>query len=429
MNNLKDCWVRGRGRGRGSRWVAGAVGARTVATAMLTLAAIAATPGSGVASGTTRNVVYVESNNPKGNAILAYTRHADGRLTAMAGSPFATGGAGVGPSTSLGPYDSDSEIITNPDHTLLFAVNGGSDSIAVFQIAASGALTPVAGSPFASGGSNPVSLALAGNVLCVVNKDEDPNHPGRALPNYTSLRVSPHGQLSPIARSTLYDDNGSDPSQILLSPISTVGFGADFLGGAVRSFLLEPTGRLQARAILPPPAFEFADSGAPALPLGLAVHPTRPLLYVGFVTINRIGIYRYDALGGLHYLRSVPDSGKGVCWILLNKAATRMYVSNTVDPSVSVYDLTADPTEPVEIQKVFLNSAPGSNPGGYQIALDPTDRFLHVISQQFSSTSTPAANALHIFQVAGDGTVTEVPSSPTVLPVPSMTRPQGVVAF
>ncbi len=30
---------------------------------------------------------------------------------------------------------------------------------------------------------------------------------------------------------------------------------------------------------------------------------------------------------------------------------------------------------------------------------------------------------------AHDGTLTEVPSSPTLLPVPNRTRPQGVVAF
>ncbi len=376
-----------------------------------------------------KNVVYVESNDQHGNAILAYRRHADGSLTTLPGSPFKTGGTGVGPTFNLGPYDSDSEIITDPAHTFLFAVNGGSSSIAVFSIAASGALTPVAGSPFDSGGSNPVSLALRGNILCVVNKDEDPNHPGQSLPNYTSFRVTPRGALIPIPHSTVYDENGSDPSQILLSPGGQVGFGADFLGGALRSFALAPTGRLIPRAIIAPPAFEFADSGAPALPLGLAVHPTYPLLYVGFVTINRIGIYRYDALGGLHYLRSVPDSGKGVCWILLNKEATRMYTSNTVDPSISVYDLTHNPAEPVEIQKVNPNSIQGSNPGGYQIALDPTGSFFHLVTQQFAATSTSMANALHVFSVGGDGKLTEVASSPTLLPVPNLTRPQGVVAF
>ena len=39
------------------------------------------------------------------------------------------------------------------------------------------------------------------------------------------------------------------------------------------------------------------------------------------------------------------------------------------------------------------------------------------------------ANALHTFRVAADGTLTEVPSSPTILPVPNLVRPQGVAAL
>ena len=39
------------------------------------------------------------------------------------------------------------------------------------------------------------------------------------------------------------------------------------------------------------------------------------------------------------------------------------------------------------------------------------------------------ANALHVLMVADDGTLMEVPSSPTILPVPNLVRPQGVAAL
>jgi len=402
--------------------------ARSVA-ALALLAAVGPTARAVADAGGARNVVYVESNDPNGNAILAYRRDADGSLTPLPGSPFPAGGAGVTPTFNLGPFDSDQEIITDPSGALLFAVNGGSDTVAVFRIGAGGSLTPVAGSPFPSGGSNPVSLGLAGDVLCVVNKDEDPGHPGQFLPNYTTFRVSAGGRLTPIPRSTVDDENGSDPSQALVAPGGRLLFGADFLGGALRSFGISTGGRLDPRAVLGLPHSEFADTGKPPLPLGLAVHPTRPLLYVGFVTINRIGVYRYNSTGALRFLRTVADSGSGVCWLLLNRDATRLYASNTGDPSVSVYDLTADPSAPVEIQKVNLNVAAGSNPGSYQFALDPSGGFLHVVTQQNSAASTAAANALHVFKVGPDGKITEAPSSPTPLPVPNLTRPQGVVAF
>jgi 6-phosphogluconolactonase (cycloisomerase 2 family) len=369
--------------------------------------------------------VYVESDDPNGNAIFGFARHPDGSLTPLPGSPYPAGGLGITPTFNLGPFDSDQNVIVNPAHTLLFAVNGGSDTIAVFSIGANGALTHVAGSPFPSGGSNPVSVGLAGDVLCVVNQDQDPGHPGQFLPDYTSFRVSAHGRLTPIPNSTVFVDAGASPSQALISPDNRLMFSAEFLGGLLRSFQIAPNGRLFPATALPLPPAVFAGTGSPPNPLGLAVHPTKRILYVDFVTISRIGIYHYNAEGDLRFLRTVPDSGKAPCWALVNKNATRLYASNTGDHSVTVYDISHDPTEPVEIQHVVLKGT-GSN---FEFALDSTGKWLHVINQQSAPAQDVTANALNVLHVAPDGTLTEVPSSPTLLPVPNLVRPQGVAAL
>jgi 6-phosphogluconolactonase (cycloisomerase 2 family) len=268
-------------------------------------------------------------------------------------------------------------------------------------------------------------VGLADDVLCVVNQDDDPGHPGQFLPNYTSFSVSDAGALTPIERSTITVDAGAAPSQALISPSNTLVFGADFLGGILRSFAINGDGRLRMRDAQPLPPSEFAVSGAPPLPLGLAVHPTRNLLYVGFVTINRIGVYRFRDSGQLKFERSVPDSGHAVCWLTINKNATRLYASNTGDPSISVYDIGKDASEPIEIQTLKYNSTGG----GFQFALDSTGTFLHIVTQQSAPTSDETANAIHVFRVAHDGTLTEAPSSPTILPVPNLVRPQGVAAL
>ena len=52
-----------------------------------------------------------------------------------------------------------------------------------------------------------------------------------------------------------------------------------------------------------------------------------------------------------------------------------------------------------------------------------------MVTQQSAPSSDVTANAIHVFQVARDGTLTEVPSSPTLLPVPNLVRPQGVAAL
>jgi 6-phosphogluconolactonase (cycloisomerase 2 family) len=371
------------------------------------------------------DIVYVESNDPSGNAIFAFRRGIDGSLMPIQGSPFSAKGLGITPTFALGPFDSDQEIIVNPSKTLLFATNGGSDTIAVFKIHTNGALSHVKGSPFPSGGSNPVSVGLADHILCVVNQDDDPGHPGQFLPNYTSFSVSDEGALSPIQRSTITVDAGATPSQALISPSQTLMFGADFLGGILRSFAINGDGRLRVRDAQPLPPAEFAESGAPPLPLGLAVHPTRNLLYVGFVTINRVGVYRYRNSGQLQFERSVPNSGHAVCWLTINKNATRLYASNTGDPSISVYDISQDASMPIEIQTLKYSSTGG----GFQFALDSTGSFLHVVTQQSAPTSDATANAIRVFKVAPDGTLSEVQSSPTILPVPNLVRPQGVVAL
>ncbi|HKI17168.1 MAG TPA: hypothetical protein VKA15_04785, partial [Isosphaeraceae bacterium] len=206
------------------------------------------------------NFVYVESNDPDGNAIFAFTRNADGSLTPLPGSPFPTGGLGLTPTFALGPFDSDQEVIVNPSRTMLFAVNGGSDTIAVFNINHDGSLTPVEGSPFPSGGSSPVSVGLANDILCVVNQDEDPGHPGQFLPNYTSFTVSANGSLHPVMNSTFYVDAGSSPSQALISPDDELMFGADFLGGLLRTFKISGNGRLRPRDAQPLPPAVFAGT-------------------------------------------------------------------------------------------------------------------------------------------------------------------------
>jgi 6-phosphogluconolactonase (cycloisomerase 2 family) len=304
-------------------------------------------------------------------------------------------------------------------------VNGGSDSIAVFRVHDDGSLSPVDGSPFPSGGSNPVSVGLAGDILCVVNKDQDPDHPGAVLPNYTTFRVTPRGRLIPIPNSTVFVEAGGSPSQALTVPEHQLVFGADFMGGLLRSFKILDNGRLDAREaqMLPPALFE--GTGDPPFPLGLRTHPKHQLLYVGYVTINKMGVYHYSKDGGLRFLRAVPNSGMAICWILANADGSRLYTTNTADNSVSVYDAFTNPAEPVEIQKVTLQGMGNS----FQLALDSTGQFLHVVTQRAALSLPASANALHVLRVAGDGRLTEAPSSPTVLPVANLVRPQGVAAF
>jgi 6-phosphogluconolactonase (cycloisomerase 2 family) len=73
------------------------------------------------------------------NAVLAYTIDtATGKLTLVAGSPFAAG-------------DQPSTIAVDPSGRFVYAANQGSSDISAYSINADGSLTPITGSPFPAG--------------------------------------------------------------------------------------------------------------------------------------------------------------------------------------------------------------------------------------------------------------------------------------
>lgn len=398
-----------------------------------------AMPTSQLYASDTSTYVYVESNlkGANANSIYAFAQQANGQLKPIAGSPFATGGAGVQYSGySIGPFDSDQEVITNPQHTLLFAVNAGSDTIAVMHIGENGKLTPVEGSPFPSGGSDPVSLALDGNILFIANQSGDFARPATALPNYTTMRVQQDGTLVPVfgqGNDTINDTArtfqqtvsvaaGSSPSQVLLVPNKNIMFTDDFLGGLLGSFRYDDQGGMHELPAIALPASEFNnDNTTPRLPLGMWVNPGAPVLYVGYVTANKVGVYRYGQGGALEFLRTVPNAGKGICWIRSNRSGSRIYTTDTATNQISVYD-SSDPEYPVEIQTLTLQG-PGQ---AFQLSLSQDGRSLFAISQR-SAASLPVGegNALHTLKVKTDGTLVEE-ASPFVLPGADLARPQGI---
>src|SRR4029077_7683457 len=74
--------------------------------------------------------VFVMNNSAGRNEVLSFTRAADGSLQ-QAGT-FATGGRGTGGVTD--PLESQGSLTLSQDHSLLFAVNGGSGEVSVFQV-------------------------------------------------------------------------------------------------------------------------------------------------------------------------------------------------------------------------------------------------------------------------------------------------------
>lgn len=401
--------------------------------------------GPGSPNALPTGVLYVEGNDPTAgqNAVLAYRRAADGSLTPLPGSPFRTGGTGVAnPTQMLGPDDADQTVVADSARRVLYVVNGGSNTIAVLHIAADGSLTPVAGSPFPSGGVDPSSVGLAGNRLVVVNKAQDPaQNAGGGTPNYTVFSIGGDGALTPVPESTVTSVPGASPSQALVTPGGVV-IGADFLApiapapaGSLRAFALSTGGTLP-----PAPGTPLQLPGGPAMmrvALGLGAHPSQPVVYVGFTLQNKLGVYTYGPDGALTYVTAVANSGMALCWVRPTRTGATLYTSNTLTNSVSRYDAT-NALSPVERQQLVLREPGPTYPlmgmqvptsQAFQLALAPDERTLYVVSQHTNPDFTAAnGNWLHTVAVAADGTMSET-VAPLQLPGGTRVRPQGVVAF
>ena len=173
----------------------------------------------------TPSFIYTETDNsnPGQNAVIAFRNNGHGKVTQI--GSFKTGGTGLAnPQGLLGPDDSDKEVIASPDGRLLFAVNQGSNSVAVFAVKPNGALKLVNNHAVSSGGTEPVSLSIAGNRLYVVNRgDEIQGQTGSIAPTITVFNIRRDGDLTPDFAATTTLPVGLSPSQLLISSTGASG--------------------------------------------------------------------------------------------------------------------------------------------------------------------------------------------------------------
>jgi 6-phosphogluconolactonase (cycloisomerase 2 family) len=391
-------------------------------------------PG-GVSGAAEGKIVYVLSNDyhEGANAVLAYRHMSDGTVVPLPGSPFLTRGAGVGnPQEVLGPDDTDDPLVISPDGQYLLAVNGGSNTVAVFSIGRDGALTPVPGSPFASGGQTPCSVAVNGRFVYVANKSFDPLHTITELPNYVSFTIDGGGRLEQVPGSKVEVPAGSSPSQVLVSNDHRFLFATDFLGFMLGAKDAQPVGTLVSFDLQGSGALKWAPGAPYMLPsadggaLGLAINPSYPILYVGFPVASAVGVYGIDELTGALSLQNTVSAGAAACWLRTDVDGRHLYVLNSGENSVGVYSL-ANPGAPVFISKLVLKD--GGNPlsgGDFSLGFSPDGGTLYVVDQDINASAAAGNfNFLHLLKVAADGELTE-PGDPMQLPVGPDVRPMGV---
>jgi hypothetical protein len=379
-------------------------------------------------------VAYSLSNiaNSENNSVLAVAYDQTGKNPVDI-SQCMTGGGGATQLKMPGTVDGNDQIVVNQAHTLLFAVNQGSDSIAVFNIQKNGGLKPVSGSPFPSGGKAPGSLGISGDTLLVDNRSRDGVRDLEAIPpNYTSFKIAQDGKLTQVPGSNIQAAPSTAPTAIQAAPQGGVAFGPSD-GGPIRGFSIDASGKLVnapgSPFTAPPSAYPASYDPKAEFALGTGVHPTKPYVYMPLPTAPALAVYKYDQTGKLTFVNSVPTAGAFLpCWIAITKDGRWLYTTSAATNNVTVFDIT-NPEKPVQIQSIgFMD--PGN---AWNLSLDPTDKFL-VVNSPRAAPVVPMGkgNYQHVLSRGADGKLTDLApgmGKATKLPVPIDAAPYGMVVL
>ncbi len=370
----------------------------------LMIVGIAGSSASALARPFTAPVVgyaYVNDNTTGVNTLAGFERHADGSLTPLPGSPFSIGGEGSG--IGLG---SQGALQLSSDGQYALAVDAKSNQISVVRLGFDGVPRPV-GAPVSSGGVDPVSIAVSGNLVYVANA-------GAGGTNVTGFFLAPWGALYPLPGSTVALPEGSDPGDVLVNSTGQKLVVTLIDSSQIASFDVRFDGRLVAAPGSPFPAQGLG-------PFGSEFRPTNPSQLfvsnahnVGAGT-GTVSAFNDSFSGELSSIGASPfaDDQTAPCWIEISHDGRFLFTVNTGSGFVSSYAISPGGS----LTLLGSVSAGPAGTGAVDARLTPDGKTLLVNGSK--------ADVVAAFAVNG-GELTELPSSPTPLPVGAVAS--GIIA-
>ncbi len=319
--------------------------------------------------------VYTSTNSAAGNAVIAYARDNDGRLTRI--GSFTTGGLGMG--TGVDPLGSQFSVILGEDHAHLYVVNAGSHDITVFDVQRSGGL--VWRQKIDSRGGVPVSLAIRGSRLYVLNQGD--NAVG-------GFRVGNDGLLTSLA-------GGWQKLPAGAAGASTVRVGDHTLLVTERTtnridiFPLGQDGRIGSP--------DTATSNG-ATPFGFDIG-RQGLVLVSEAGPNAVSSYRLHDDHLTVRDGSVSTDGKATCWVRLSSDEHFAFSVNSGTATVTSFEVDRNGTiEREQIGALATGTAP------LDLDVTPDGRFVYAVEA--------GASGIGAFAVGVDGKLTSLPGATSV---------------
>ena len=319
--------------------------------------------------------------NDGDDTISAYAINAaSGALTPIAGSPF--------------PSKRAEGLAVNPGGQFLYAANFDSTGVSAYIIDKNtGALTEVSGSPFAADVA-PLSVTVdpSGRFVYVANANS------ADVSAYTVN--SSTGALTAIVGSPF--PAGSNPSSVTVDPAGQFVYVTNSgVANAISGYTIDQaTGALTAFATGPFPTG--------AQPYSIAVDPSAKYAYVANNVSSNVSAYSINrASGALTALAASPyAAGTNPTSVTIDVSGTFVYVANAMGiggrggNNVSAYTINANTgaLTPVAGSPFATSMSP------FSVTTDPSGKFLYVASE------TEGVSAFVIDPTSGE--LAPVPGSP-----------------
>ena len=328
--------------------------------------------------------VFVQTNDPAGNQVVSYLQTGGGLHQVERAS---TGGDGVAiPGSVVDKLASQSSLADDLSEHLLVAVNGGSDTITTFRTAGPQLFDRHVAS---SGGSTPVSVAVFGDLVYVLNAGGTGSVQGYYADSLTpipgsnrSLGLTPG--LTPAFLNT--------PGQIGFSPdghdliVTTKANGSD-----IDVFGVTPQGGLSAAPTVNP--------SATPVPFGFTFDKAGDLV-VSEAGVSALTTYRIGAGDALTELGSVTDGQAALCWVTSTRGGF-FFGANAGSGTVTAYTIDSSG------QPTVVSTNPTAA-GPIDLAASPDGSTLYV--------ETGGSDVLQAFSVSSTGTLNLIGSVSPELP-------------
>jgi len=350
----------------------------------------------------TGQFVYTNDDDDLVNTVSGFSVAENGTLTPLANSPFQTGGAGAG-----GGFYAANRIVISGN--LLFASDAGTQDVAVFTIdPGSGTLTAVPGSPFATGevgGASSISLA---HVDVRVPTELEFLYAGDSDTGaVTGFSVAANGVLTPVGS---LGSGGAPDGMKGLSLFSTSYLAVD-LGESnqILMYSVGGDGTLTESAGSP-----FDGSPIPTGcddcigDTGIDFDQAGAFLFAGPASgsLNEVDEFKFTSSdGSLSLWPGSPfsaTSGMNSNCVLSSRDNRFLFVSNQDSSTVTTWQFGSGVLQnPAVVSTTSLSGLTGLGPAG--MGTDDTTNTLYVANGD---------NTISVFTIVGTGSLAAVSGSP-----------------